>query len=78
MLFYTQVTLRCSVQRDDLSSQARQRFVDIVVLHYESLTKSESLGRSPFGSVSLSRLLASDNLERARYSALLSSLNSTQ
>ncbi len=30
---YTQATSRCNVQRDDLSSQARQRFVDIVVLH---------------------------------------------
>ncbi|WP_419206955.1 aldehyde dehydrogenase family protein [Photobacterium leiognathi subsp. mandapamensis] len=30
--FYTQATSRCSVQRDDLSSQARQRFEDIVVL----------------------------------------------
>ncbi len=30
---YTQATSRCSVQRDDLSSQARQRFEDIVVLH---------------------------------------------
>ncbi len=33
LALYTQVTSRCSVQRDDLSSQARQRFVDIVVLH---------------------------------------------
>ncbi len=32
-VLYTQVTSRCSVQRDDLSSQARQRFEDIVVLH---------------------------------------------
>ncbi len=32
-IVYTQVTSRCSVQRDDLSSQARQRFEDIVVLH---------------------------------------------
>ncbi len=32
-IVYTQVTSRCSVQRDDLNSQARQRFVDIVALH---------------------------------------------
>ncbi len=30
---YTQVASRCYVQRDDLSSLARQRFVDIVALH---------------------------------------------
>ncbi len=32
-IVYTQVTSRCSVQRDDLSSQVRQRFEDIAVLH---------------------------------------------
>ncbi len=48
---YTQVTSRCSVQREWLGSQSRQRLEDLVILNQKSLTKAVSQANSPFGSV---------------------------
>jgi hypothetical protein len=49
---YTQVTSKCSFQRELSGFQTRHRFEDLVVLNQESVTQYESQLNSPLGAPS--------------------------